>query len=122
MLVRYANNVFIGMDREETSPKSQLCFNLSSQSRFLLAAILILLLFGLTAHVLPLSSCECPTALQEKSDTSDADFCLICHLQTGTHKPQFPTTLNRDITLHISGEYTLNSLEFIFRVLRPPIA
>ena len=110
------------MGATEYSLDCNFIFDMSLNQRFLLAATLILLLFGLTAHAVPISLCECATALLDNSNASNPDFCLVCQLQTAFHKPHFSTVLNPLIAFNMSGEYSLNSLDLTYSVLRPPIA
>ena len=96
--------------------------NMSLHQRFLLALTLILLLFGLVAHSVPTSLCECATAPRKQSGVSNPDLCPVCQLQTGTHQPQFSAILHPDISVYMGDQHALNPLECIFPVLQPPIA
>lgn len=96
--------------------------NLSLHQRFLMAATLMLLLFGLAAHSFPTSLREYATLPQEESGASNLNLCLVYQLQTGIHQPQLPALLSHDIALHVSDQLALNLLEFVFPVFQPPIA
>jgi hypothetical protein len=112
----------IAISRYNLSQMTSQLNDMKLHQRILLAATLILFLFGLAVHSQPASPCGCTFVAQDETSASNLDLCLVCQLQIGIYTTSCPVCPIHDGAFHISNLLALYPLERAISILHPPIA
>lgn len=94
---------------------------MNTSQRLILTLTLCLLMVGLTAHSAPAGSlCNCIATMEDGSDASGVDACLVCQLQSGVVAASLPTPMADGKLPGVIYLPTRIPLERAARISHPP--